>query len=68
MKQPDKFIGYRGAKEKPSAIILKNNNLHVEIIINPSAFSAKSDPAGISDIIVEAAITTICDHEDRRWS
>ena len=64
LKEPDKFIGYRGAKEKPSAIILKNNNLHVEIIINPSAFSAKSDPAGISDIIVEAAITTICDHED----
>ena len=64
LKEPDKFIGYRGAKEKPTAIILKNNNLHVEIIINPSAFSAKSDPAGISDIIVEAAITTICDHED----
>ena len=64
LKEPSKFIGYRGAKEKPTAIILKNNNLHVEIIINPSAFSAKSDPAGISDIIVEAAITTICDHED----
>ena len=44
--------------------ILKNNNLHVEIIINPNAFSAKSDAAGISDIILESAITTICDHED----
>ena len=60
----EKFIGFRGTKENPTAIILKNNNLHVEIIINPSAFSAKSDPAGISDIIVESAITTICDHED----
>ena len=60
----NKFIGYRGKKDKPSAIILKNNNLHVEIIINPEAFSAKSDPAGISDIILESAITTICDHED----
>ena len=59
-----KFIGYRGDKKNPSAIILKNNNLHIEIIINPDAFSAKSDPAGISDIIMEAAITTICDHED----
>ncbi len=59
-----KFIGYRGTKEKPEAIILKNNNLHIEIIINPNAFSAKSDPAGIADVILESAITTICDHED----
>ena len=51
-------------ENKVSAIILKNNNLHIEIIINPSAFSAKGDPAGISDIIVESAISTICDHED----
>ena len=60
----DKYIGYRLDKQKISAIILKNNKLHIEIIINPSAFSAKGDPAGISDIIVEAAISTICDHED----
>ena len=60
----NKFLGYRGKKDKPSAIILKNNNLHVEIIINPDAFSAKSDAAGISDIILESAVTTICDHED----
>ena len=64
LKDNSKFIGYRNTKEKPSAIILKNNNLHIEIIINPYAFSAKSDAAGISDIIVESAITTICDHED----
>ena len=60
----EKYIGYRGEKNKPSAIILKNNNLHVEIIINPEAFSAQNDPAGISDIIVEAAISAICDNED----
>ena len=60
----EKYVGYRLNKEKISAVILKNNNLHIEIIINPSAFSAKGDPAGISDIIVEAAISTICDHED----
>ncbi len=64
LKQSRKFLGFRGAKENPEAIILKNNNLHVEIIINPYAFSARSDPAGISDIIVESAITTICDFED----
>ena len=60
----EKYIGYRIYKEKISAIILKNNNLHIEIIINPNAFSAKGDPAGISDIIIESAISTICDHED----
>ena len=64
LKDENKYVGFRGSKEKPTAIILKNNNLHIEIIINPYAFSAKSDPAGISDIIVESAITTICDHED----
>ena len=64
LKDLEKFIGFRGDKNKPSALILKNNNLHVEIIINPNAFSAKGDIAGISDIIVEAAISTICDNED----
>ena len=64
IEDDEKYIGYRLDKEKISAIILKNNNLHIEIIINPSAFSAKGDPAGISDIIVESAISTICDHED----
>ena len=64
LKNKNKFVGYRGSKDKPEAIILKNNNLYIEIIINPYAFSAKSDPAGIADIIIEAAITTICDHED----
>ena len=64
LKDSEKYVGYRLDDKKISAIILKNNNLHVEVIINPSAFSAKGDPAGISDIIVESAISTICDHED----
>ena len=64
LKDKNKFIGYRGESTNPNAIILKNNNLHIEIIINPKAFSAAQDPLGISDIIVEAAISTICDNED----
>jgi len=60
----EKFVGHRGEASKPSAIILKNNNLHLEIIINPRAFSAARDAAGISDIILESAVSTICDHED----
>ena len=60
----NKFIGHRGDAKKPSAVILKNNNLHFEIIINPKAFSAAHDIAGISDVIIESAVSTICDNED----
>ncbi len=60
----NKFIGYRGESDNPTTIILENNNLKIEIIINPKAFSAVQDAAGISDIIIESAISTICDNED----
>ncbi len=60
----DKFIGHRGDSDNPSAIILKNNNLHIEILKDSRAFAAQQDHAGISDIIVESAISTICDNED----
>jgi len=64
LKDKNKFIGHRGISNDPSAIILKNNNLHIEILIDPKAFSAQQDPANISDIIIEAAVSTICDNED----
>ena len=64
LKDQNKFIGHRGDINKPSAVILKNNNLHFEIIINPKAFSAAHDIAGISDVIAESAVSTICDNED----
>ena len=46
LKNENKFIGHRGDAKSPTAIILKNNNLHVEIIIDPKAFSATQDSAG----------------------
>ena len=64
LRDKDKFVGHRGEANKPSAVILKNNKLHFEIIINPRAFSAAHDIAGISDVIAESAISTICDNED----
>ena len=64
LKDENKFIGHRGEADNPSAIILKNNNLHIEILKNPRAFSAQQDHAGISDIIIESAVSTICDNED----
>ena len=62
--EEQKFIGHRGEAENPSAVILKNNNLHIEILRDPKALSAKQDFAGISDIILESAVSTICDNED----
>jgi len=59
-----KFIGHRGESDNPSAIILINNNLHIEILRDPRAFSAQQDHAGISEIILESAVSTICDNED----
>ncbi len=64
LRDKDKFVGHRGNANKPEAVILKNNNLHFEIIINPKAFSAAHDIAGISDVIAESAVSTICDNED----
>ncbi len=59
-----KFIGHRGEADNPSAVILINNNLHIEILRDPRAFSAQQDHAGISEIILESAVSTICDNED----
>ena len=64
LKDVNKFIGHRGDANKPEAVIIQNNNLHFEIIINPKAFSASHDIAGISDVIAESAVSTICDNED----
>ena len=60
----EKFIGHRGESDNPIAIILKNNNLHIEILKDSRAFAAQQDHAGISDIILESAVSTICDNED----
>ncbi len=64
LQDEDKFIGHRGESDSPSAIILKNNNLHIEVLKDSRAFAAQQDHAGISDIILESAVTTICDNED----
>ena len=64
LKDRNKFVGHRGDASKPDAVIIQNNKLHFEIIINPGAFSAAHDIAGISDVIAESAVSTICDNED----
>ena len=64
LKNKDLFIGFNGKKEKPHSILIKNNNLHIEISIDPNDQVGKFDKASISDIVVESAVSTIVDNED----
>ena len=58
------FAGYRGDKASPSHLLLKKNNLHIEIVIDASKATGKDDGAHISDVVLESAITAIMDCED----
>ena len=58
------FVGFNGDKENPKSILIKNNNLHIDIIIDSKSMIGKSDKANISDVVVESAISTIIDNED----
>ena len=60
----EQFQGYQGSADQPSGVLLKNNNLHAEIQIDPSHSVGETDPAGIKDVLLESAITTIQDCED----
>ena len=64
LKNENQFVGFNGDKSAPTSILLKNNNLHFDIIIDASNPIGKNDKANISDIIVESAISTIIDNED----
>ena len=64
LKDTAQFQGYLGSAENPSGILLKNNNLHAEIQIDPSHSVGATDKAGIKDVLLESAVTTIQDCED----
>jgi malate synthase len=64
LMQPADFVGYSGAADAPSAILLACNGLHLEIVLDRATPIGRADEAGVSDVILESAVTTIMDCED----
>ena len=64
LKDAGKFVGYQGDAAAPRSVLLKNNGIHIDIIINKSTPIGQTDAAGVSDVVVEAALSTILDLED----
>jgi len=64
LQQGKRFAGYRGDSERPKAVLLRQHGLHFEIQIDRDSAIGKTDPAGVKDVLVESALTTIMDCED----
>ena len=64
LAQPEQFVGYTGTPDAPAAILLRHHGLHIELAIDRTHPIGRTDPAGLADVVLESAITTIMDCED----
>jgi len=64
LANPSQLIGYQGEAQNPTVVLLKNNDLHIELHIDHHHIIGQADKAGLKDVVLEAALTTIIDCED----
>ncbi|OOK73730.1 malate synthase G [Mycobacterium kansasii] len=64
LADPRQLAGYTGAAEAPNSVLLVNHGLHIEILIDPESPIGATDRAGVKDVVLESAVTTIMDFED----
>lgn len=64
LRRPGQFVGYNVDEERLTEVILRNHGLHIRVQIDPESRIGESDPAGIKDVVLESAVTTIQDFED----
>lgn len=64
LADPSQLIGYQGEAQNPTVVLLKNNDLHIELHIDHHHIIGQADKAGLKDVVLEAALTTIMDCED----